>query len=177
MEEMSSLQHMIITELHTRPNPNDSGQRIVVVNGYGTDHKHYKFEATLPVAVAGQLERGNYITASLYPDRTVRALVWAFQTKDRCDETSPELERLTIHDINLNIRVSGMAVSPEHYFVQVGGYPSIGNPYIVEFDAPLDTARQLSNGASVDLLVDADSVARKIVIGDDVIDVTHVGKL
>lgn len=176
MEEQPTLQRMMIQEIRTRPDPNDSNRLIATVHAYGTDHNRYEFEVQLPVAVAEQIHRGNYVTTTVGKDRIVHAFVWAFPATDGRDTIAPELKRVTIHDISLNVRVSGMAADPEHYFVQVGGYPSEGNPYIVEFEAPLEIARKLKGRDSVDLLVDSHNIAREIVIGDVTLDVTHVGK-
>ena len=168
---------MVVSEAHSRPDPSNSSRRVVMVKGYGTDLNHYTFDTTVPTAIAEQIQPGQYITATVGKDRTVHAFVWAFQATDGRDTIPPELEQIAIHDISLNIRVSGMTADPSDYFVQVGGYPSIGNPYVVEFEVPLEIAQRLKNATSVNLLIDCDSIARKIIIGDDTIDVTHVGKL
>lgn len=177
MEEQPTLQRMIVNEFRSRPSSSDSNQRVVTINGYGTDLNRYRFEVKLPITVAEQIQPGQYITVVLNDEGVIQTLLWAFRATDNRNAVASELKRISIHDISLNVRVSGMVADPADFFVQVGGYPSIGNPYIVEFDAPLETARKLKKGSTVDLLVDADSVARKILIGDDVIDVTHVGKL
>lgn len=175
MEEQPTLQRMVIQEVRTRPDPNDPNQRVAIVCAYGTDARQYKFEVTMPKVVVDQIHPGNYVTATLNSDQTICAFVWAFKATDNRNAVLPDLRQVTIHDTRVNLP-TGARTDSKTYFVQVCGETTEWKPYIVEFEAAEWAVRHVMNRNDITLLVDPDNIARKIVIGHTIIDVTHVGK-
>ena len=169
MEELQlNVQQMIITERTERPHDNVAMQ-VVTVNSKGTDLKDYRFEFTLPRVMLSSFPTGTYLTVLINedgePDSILRPL-----PVHAPNETL--LKQIRIDGISRSLRET----SPGEYRVRVWGYDRAQRgAYIVEFVASTEVVQSFEPGGSLELMIDEDKYARKIIIGEHIINVSHLG--